>query len=122
MKKQFLLLVMIWPLSSLCLVNSASASWSFIKPMPTGRAWPAAAAGPDGIIYVIGGYDDTGDLNVLESYDPKSGQWTRLAPMPTARAALAAATGLDGRIYAIGGEGRLDRYLDTVEAYDPATN
>src|SRR6516164_2621961 len=85
----------------------AQGSWTFVPPMPTGRAWPAAATGPDGIIYVVGGYDDTGDLNVLESYDPKSRQWTTLAPMPTARSALAAATGLDGRIYAIGGVGRL---------------
>jgi hypothetical protein len=41
--------------------------------------------------------------------------------MPTARYLLAAATGCDGRIYAIGGyNGSI--ILNTVEAYDPATN
>jgi hypothetical protein len=83
----------------------------------------AAASGPDGRIYAIGGTPDQTAATILrlvEAYNPSANAWTSVAPMPTARRLLATVTGLDGRIYAIGGfNGNI---LDTAEAYDAATN
>jgi hypothetical protein len=109
------------------------ASAQILQPMPTGRDRFGTAVGPDGLIYVIGGYDG-GTAAAVEAYDPVRNTWTcsvgdtganctarNLAPLPTARSRLGAATGPDGRIYAVGGyDGR--NYLATVEAYDPRTN
>jgi N-acetylneuraminic acid mutarotase len=91
--------------------------------MPTARAYLAAAMGPDGRIFAIGGFQE-GDgkrLNTVEAYDTKTNSWTTVASMTTARNAHAAATGPDGRIYAIGGS-TVGGTPNTVEAYNPSTN
>ncbi len=89
--------------------------------MPTARGGVAAAAAPDGKIYAIGGYGNTGYLAKVEEYDPATDTWKARAPMPTARGYLAAAAAPDGKIYAIGGYVN-GGYLATVEEYDPATD
>lgn len=113
--------------------NPATNAWSTVAPMPIARSNIAAATGKDGRIYVFGG---SGDLDssspgatftAVESYDPASNTWRRAAPMPTPRYDIAAATGKDGRIYVLGGtSGTVGDgaalALNTVEAYDPATN
>jgi N-acetylneuraminic acid mutarotase len=88
--------------------------------MPTGREFVAAATGPDGRIYAIGGAlggPGVGDTNSVEAYTPGTNSWATVASMPTARAGFAAATGPDGRIYAIGGN-HGSGVVNTVEAYD----
>jgi len=53
---------------------------------------------------------------------PRSiGFWTAKAPMPTARGNLAVGV-VNGILYAVGGNDGHGGYLNTVEAYDPATN
>lgn len=105
--------------------TSPGCSSTTLAPMPTARAFLAAAAGPDGRIYAIGG-DNASSLDTVEAYDPATNTWSRMAPMPTPRGELAAATGADGRIYAIGGAsligGVIGASLNTVEAYDPVSN
>ena len=69
--------------------------------------------------------------NTVEVYDPSSNSWRSSndppgtagapAPMPTARHGLAVAA-VNGKIYGIGGHGGPNQELNTVEAYDPATN
>jgi N-acetylneuraminic acid mutarotase len=103
--------------------------------MPTARAEFAAATGPDGRIYALGGVrhgkaglDQAADfLDVVEAYNPRTNTWTTVAPMHEPRAGLAAVTGTDGRIYAIGGRTQdptafSPMALATVEAYTPSTN
>jgi N-acetylneuraminic acid mutarotase len=98
-------------------------SWLTIAPMLTPRSGLAAAGGPDGRIYAIGGENAFGQpLNTVEAYSPASNTWFPVAPMPTARFLLTAATGPDGRIYAIGGTADGIHALSTVEAYNPQTN
>jgi N-acetylneuraminic acid mutarotase len=103
-------------------------AWTEASPIPTPRTSAGIAAGPDGRIYVVGGADRESRKNVLEAYDPKTDTWARLKPMPTSRDApqAVAARGADGRIriYVIGGRDRSKAVvnLDTVEAYDPATD
>ncbi len=86
------------------------------------RAYLAAATGPDGRIYAIGGYYNGSYLTTVEAYTPGSNTWTSVAPMPTARYGLAAATGPDGRIYAIGGDDSWLGITNTVYAYTPGSN
>jgi N-acetylneuraminic acid mutarotase len=76
----------------------------------------AAAAGPDGRIYAIGGYDGFGNVASVEAYDPNTDTWTYVAPMNYAHATSAATTGADGKIYVLGGEVAYPP-LGVVEAY-----
>src|SRR3989442_12645885 len=54
----------------------------------------------------------------------EGGTWIAKAPMPTPRTGLAVGV-VNGILYAVGGSaksGKNNNYLNTVEAYDPATN
>ncbi|HYO48410.1 MAG TPA: S-layer homology domain-containing protein, partial [Chloroflexia bacterium] len=96
-------------------------------PMPAPRLGAGVAA-YNNKLYVIGGSNGTslaGTATVYE-YDPArpaGSRWQSKAAMPTARVYLGAVT-LDGIIYAAGGLPAVNNYsdLDTVEAYNPATN
>jgi streptogramin lyase/N-acetylneuraminic acid mutarotase len=106
-------------------VGAISGSWtSGLAPMPTARYDLAAATGPDGRIYAIGGRkDDFAPLDTVEVYDPATNVWSTAVPMGTRRRAPVAAASGDGRIYAIGGIGPDDfSTLNTVEALDVVTN
>jgi len=102
--------------------------WSAAASMSTPRDSLAAATGPDGRIYAIGGNGYNTNLpalNTVEAYSPASDTWTAVAPLPGARTELAAATGHDGRIYAIGGwtgSAGSGAIYNTVEAYNPISN
>ncbi|HEV3085290.1 MAG TPA: kelch repeat-containing protein, partial [Gemmataceae bacterium] len=104
--------------------SPATNTWQFVANMPTARSFLAAAVGPDGRIYAIGGNAAFGPTNIVEAYTPATNTWTTVASMPTPRSGLAAVTGPDGRIYAIGGLDilRSPEPLATVEAYTVATN
>jgi N-acetylneuraminic acid mutarotase len=104
-------------------VLATSNAWTTVAALPGGaRDSLAAATGPDGRIYAIGGYDGSHHLNRVEAYDVASNTWSTEASLPgVGRGNLPAATGPDGRIYAIGG------LTDTgatseVDAYDTTTN
>ncbi|HJT22946.1 MAG TPA: kelch repeat-containing protein, partial [bacterium] len=101
-------------------------NWTILAPMPTGRQ--ELAAGVDnGILYAVGGYGNSGILNTVEAYDPATNSWSTKVPMPTARQGLAVGV-VNGILYALGGIGIAHGggsgsvYLNTVEAYNPATN
>jgi len=104
--------------------SATAGTWQLAAFLPTPRFNLAAAAGPDGRIYALGGTANTGPTNVVEAYNPATNAWTSVASMPTVRSGLAAVTGPDGRIYAIGGVNTLQSPLPlaTVEAYTPASN
>jgi N-acetylneuraminic acid mutarotase len=74
----------------------------------------AAAAAPDGSIYLIGGIGyvtrERGKrrldlLNAVEAYDPRSNVYEPRASMIIARQSFSAAFGSDGKLYAFGGFG-----------------
>jgi N-acetylneuraminic acid mutarotase len=109
------------PLTTVEAYTPGTNSWATVAPMPTARLQLAAATGPDGRIYAIGGVNGgngSPSLNTVEVYTPSTNSWATVASMPTARAGLAAATGPDGRIYAVGDTGS----GNTAEAYTPGTN
>ena len=109
-------------------------TWSGLS-LPTDRMLAAAAPGPDGKIYVMGGERNNGNgidaywvVGTLEAYDPVAKKWTTGLPdMPTPRHMLSAVLGPDKKIYAIGGSttaSEANSYPPTtaVHAYDPVAN
>jgi N-acetylneuraminic acid mutarotase len=103
--------------------DPAADTWTTRAGMPTARYGLAAAPGPDGLLYAIGGFPfGEGITNATEAYDPATDTWATHASMPTARANLAAALGRNGLIYVFGGVDVSGAALNTVEAYNPATD
>ena len=102
-------------------VATTPGSWSMGASMPTPRS--AAFAGVIGQkIYVVGGANNSGFLNVNEVYDTTTNSWTTAAPMPTARWAGAGAV-VNNILYTIGGGVTGGgNAVNTVEAYDPSTD
>jgi N-acetylneuraminic acid mutarotase len=108
--------------------NSAdpAAGWQTDAPLPpTGGAASRAGAGGiaaasyNGLIYAVGGYDQTGKaLANLEIYNPQANSWTSGPPMPTARGHLRVDFS-GGLLYAIGGFDAKGTPQSAVEAYDP---
>lgn len=54
--------------------------WQRAKDMPTAKETKAVVK--DGLIYVVGGYDNAFAMNVFERFDPNINQWTTLEPLP----------------------------------------
>lgn len=77
--------------------------WESGSPMPTPRAQLAAAVGPQGLIFAIGGYTPRRYLSTVEAYNPQSDTWSNKSPLPKAVAIFSAATTADGHIYTLGG-------------------
>ena len=85
------------------------------------RGTLAAATGPDGLIYAIGGADANNMLATVEAYDPAADKWIAKAPLHTPRAWVAAVTGHDGLIYAIGGTSG-PTVLNSIEIFNVTTD
>ena len=102
--------------------NPATNTWTTEASMPTAAAYlAAAAAGPNGLLYVFGGYNGSSDLNTVQAYNPSTNTWTTEASMPTASYDLAAAAGANGLLYVFGGS-NFGGPRNTVQAYNPSTN
>src|SRR5205085_3667898 len=97
----------------------ATNTWASLAPMPTGRGGLAAATGPDGRIYAIGGVNNNNvTFGTVEAYTPATNTWTAVASMPgEARKDFAAATGPARRTVAIGGATPQGDPLARVQAY-----
>jgi Kelch motif/Bacterial Ig-like domain (group 3) len=100
--------------------SPATNSWATEASLPIASDHVAAATGPDGKIYAIGGVTNYG-AGIVQQYNPATNSWTTVANLPTQRWGLAAVTGPNGLIYALGG-GYYSNSLNTVEAYNTATN
>jgi hypothetical protein len=103
-------------------LDSGSA-WVAHAPMMQGRSDLAAATGPDGDIYVVGGLTtNVGPallLSSAEAYSVRDDRWRALPPLRTPRAQLGAAFAGDGRLYAVGGSDDNFAALNRVEALGP---
>ncbi len=89
--------------------------------LPAPRDSHATVTGPDGRVYVIGGYGSSGSSSVV-AYDTSANAWSAVASLTTGRAALAGASGSDGRVYAIGGLDSTNVASAVVEAFTPSAN
>lgn len=101
-----------------------SYAWQYKAPIPSGRYNAATCLGPQGRIYVAGGYWSGGAQN--EAYDPQADSWQARAPLPTPRFGARSVLAPNGKIYVIGGTVAVgydaEVAVRTVEAYDPATD
>lgn len=104
--------------------NTITDTWTYGASMPTPRQHIDCGV-VNGKIYVIGGLSSwevyTG---INEAYDPTTNTWESKAPMPTPRHNPAIVV-YNNIIYVFGGGGTptdIWADLNTVEAYDPATN
>ncbi len=130
--------------------DPATNTWEERRPMRRPRQEFAGAFGPDGKLYVFGGYGHRGSvheedyasaaefeaagremrafgkeaLRSVEAYDPATDTWSERAPMPEGRHAMGAALGADGRIYVIGGAVSYSNPIgsSSVFVYDPKTD
>jgi N-acetylneuraminic acid mutarotase len=94
--------------------------WEPVAPLPTPRGGAGTAVVGDRI-FVAGGRAGDRSLDVVESYDTKTGRWSTHAPMPTRRDHLEVAVD-GGRLYALGGRKEDVVSLATHERYDPAAD
>lgn len=117
------------PLNTLEIYNPVLDSWMAGPLMPGGPRKNAVVVAVGRKIYVIGGElnvcgSPTGAvLNRVEAFDVDTQQWSlpgTLTNMPTARRFFGAGA-VQGIIYAVGGDNTTSN-LQTVEAYNPATN
>jgi virginiamycin B lyase len=105
-------------LATLEVFNPQTSAWTAAPPMPAGRFGLAAAAGPDGLIYAMGGNNANGiPESTMYGYDPVKKTWTTQPSIPIPQAFLAADTGPDGLIYAIGGFNFSNPILASVEGF-----
>ena len=104
--------------------DPATSTWTTLAPMPLGGENIAAAAGPDGKVYVFGGdrknwgVDGVGDLKSVQVYDPTTNTWTYNRDLPAPLTSSAATLGSNGRIYLINGYNRRSTGDKGVWAYD----
>jgi N-acetylneuraminic acid mutarotase len=137
-------------LNSLEIYDPQTNQWAVGAPMHQGRQIFPAVFGPEGKLYVFGGYGHLGKvsqrkgeteesyqervaemrrvgtygLSSVESFDPKTNAWISRAPMPVGVEGAGAALGADGRIYVIGGTKNYPnpRPERLVQVYDPSKN
>ena len=140
-----------WPLVEFVEVyDPATNTWEERRPMRRPRQEFAGAFGPDGKLYVFGGFgrrlvvhqedyasekefaaagrqmeaDAKRALASVDVYDPATDTWSERSPMPQGRHAMGAALGADGRIYVIGGAVSYSDPIGSrhVFVYDPKTD
>jgi hypothetical protein len=84
--------------------NPATNKWTTAAPLPYALDQDAAAVGPNGRIYVIGGSGPTTESWYdLRVYSVHTRRWTLGPTMPHYNLAHGVATGPDGLIYVMGG-------------------
>lgn len=83
----------------------ASDTWTQYSNMGTPREGALFSQGDGGLLYAIGGTNDTGTLGSVERYDIAADSWTPLGTaMPTARGGTSFCDAvIDGRIYVVAG-------------------
>ncbi|MDX8146401.1 kelch repeat-containing protein [Lentzea sp. BCCO 10_0061] len=99
---------------------AGKGEWQSLPPMPTPRGNPTAAE-VDGMMYVVGGINSTGFLDVVERFDPRTREWTTSPALPEQRL-QAAAAGLRDLLYVAGGsvpDNGGDRNTDSVIVFNP---
>jgi N-acetylneuraminic acid mutarotase len=107
--------------------DPVSNTWTAKTPMPTPRVGVMVGV-VNGLLYAVGGQlsPSSAPLTVVEAYDPITDTWTSKASLPTARSGFGVGV-VNGILYTVGGATGngtepTTSILNTVEAYDPATN
>lgn len=100
--------------------DATTDTWTTHAPLPRAVHHVGAAA-VGGILYAIGGLDETFEgVDAVFAYDPSTDAWAPRAPLPQPRGAMGVAV-VDGRIYAAGGL-RTGVSLADFAVYDPVAD
>ncbi|BCJ29385.1 carboxypeptidase regulatory-like domain-containing protein [Actinocatenispora sera] len=81
----------------------------------------SVVATEDGIVYSVGGLDDSGITREAYAYDSAVGKWQAIAPLPAARE-NAVGGFVNGRLYVAGGWDGQGNPSASTFVYDPATD
>ena len=99
--------------------DPATNTWSTLPKLLNGRSSLAAATGPDGRVYAVGGWHNNNSVNWVEAFTPATGAWAVASPLPNPRTSVGATFGTDGRMYAVGGTPYSDSTTE-VDVYTPS--
>jgi N-acetylneuraminic acid mutarotase len=107
-------------------LDNASAGWKTKANLPVARNHLGGIA-LNGLIYAVGGQklgsEISGNVNVVNVYNPATDAWSTVASLPIMQGHIAASTFIfNGKIRVIGGVTQNSLELDTQFEYDPATN
>jgi Galactose oxidase, central domain/Kelch motif len=106
-------------------------TWQPAGHLAVSRWMPQAVRLTDGRVLLVGGLDVSGGspIDNVDIYDPAGNSWQQAAPLAQARYLHTATLLPDGRVLVIAGARLLDSswddpgvVLDSVEAYDPASD
>ena len=95
--------------------DPVSNSWRERAPIPGGPRYQAAAATLNGLIYLVGGWDEQA---AVEIYDPLNNRWQTGPALRQGRHSLGLTAASDGYLYAVGGA-VLSKGEPSVERYRP---
>lgn len=103
--------------------DPATDKWQALAPMGMTRSEAASAVGPDGLIYVIGGYSSFSDgrSDRVEAYDPSTDRWVAMASLPKTKGQLTAVS-VAGKLFVLGGAGMNQSDSSAVYSYLPFTS
>ncbi len=90
-------------IASVLRYSVSANTWTAMAPMPAAVAGSAAALGPDGKIYVVGGVADGVTTNVVQVYDPAANSWAISTPLPEGLSVTAMGVDSLGRLLVMGG-------------------
>jgi N-acetylneuraminic acid mutarotase len=110
-------------LNAVQIYDPTTNTWTVNHSMPAELIGSAAARGPNGKIYLMGGYplELTQSTARVWSYEPSTTVWNQVASMSVARTDFGAVAIPSGKIYAIAGQ-NVDSALKSVEAYSVASD
>ncbi len=104
--------------------SGGSGTWTTKASMPVARPGNTVT-GIDSLLYAVGGTNySCGAYSTLEAYDPATNTWAAKTSMPSPRWAPSSAA-VSGILYVVGGTDGCynpNPGMNTIEAYDPATN
>jgi len=90
-------------ISSVLRYSVSQNAWTNLAAMPVATAGSAAALGPDGKIYVVGGLSGGVPTNAVQVYDPAANSWTLSPPLPEALSGSVMGVDSLGRLIVMGG-------------------
>ena len=97
-------------------------TWTTMAPMPTPRAWIAAAY-VRGKVYIVGGMTNTSEASTAnEEHTIAANSWTGRRPLPESVLAYMAGVWRDSLVYVCGGMGKNYDATRTVQVYNPFTD
>jgi len=82
-------------------ISECKGKWITKAPMPTPRTEVTASL-LDGQIYVIGGFEKSGESSLVETYNIKDGRWNKVSSLPI-RLHHAGSAVANGKLYVVGG-------------------